>query len=454
MSGDGHVPNPLKRALSSFLMVIFISGALYSAYLYFSTIRALASRTSLPIAQNPVPASVPQGRAPEQELPNIESKKERVNILLLGIDQRDNKTDQGPWRTDTMILVSIDPATQSASMLSIPRDLWVTIPGYGENRINTAHATGDIRQYPGGGVALAKKTVWYTFGVPVHYYVRINFAGFEKMVDAIGGITIDVEDAIHDDKYPDQNYGTMVVDIPAGVQRMDGKTALQYARVRHGSNDFDRMTRQREVILAVRDKILSLNIPLMRVPQLIELAGNSIQTDLKLDEMIALAGILRTIDRGSIHHGAIDDTMSTTVLTPQGAMVQMADWDKVRVLVDELFPIAGSAAAPTTSLLSTSLANEEARIRVQNGTTTTSLAEETTTALRENQFNVIRYDAADRSDYDQTWITVYVDKPYTVQALAKYLDITPQNIRYQLDTQSDVDILVILGQDYALSHGG
>ena len=435
-------------------MVIFISGALYSAYLYFSTIRALASRTSLPSAKNPVPANVPQGRAPEQELPNIESKKERVNILLLGIDQRDNKTDQGPWRTDTMILVSIDPATQSASMLSIPRDLWVTIPGYGENRINTAHATGDIRQYPGGGVALAKKTVWYTFGVPVHYYVRINFAGFEKMIDAIGGITIDVEEAIHDDKYPDQNYGTMVVDIPAGVQRMDGKTALQYARVRHGSNDFDRMARQQQVILAVRDKVLSLNIPLVRLPQLIELAGSSIQTDLKLDEMIALAGILRTIERDSIRHGVIDDTMSTTVLTPQGAMVQMADWDKVRVLVDELFPIAGSAAAPTTSLLSTSLANEAARIRVQNGTTTTSLAEETTTALRENQFNVIRYDAADRADYDQTWITVYVDKPYTVQALAKYLDITPQNIRYQLDTKSDVDILVILGQDYALNHGG
>ena len=238
-------------------MVIFVSGALYSAYLYFSTIRALASRTTLPFVDNVAPEAIPQGRAPEQELPNIESRKERVNILLLGIDQRDNKVDKGPWRTDTMILVSIDPATRSASMLSIPRDLWVTIPGYGENRINTAHATGDIRKYPGGGVALAKKTVWYTFGVPVHYYVRINFVGFEKMIDAIGGITIDVESAIHDDSYPDQNYGTMVVDIPAGVQHMDGKTALQYARVRHGRNDFDRMKRQQQVILAARDACVS-----------------------------------------------------------------------------------------------------------------------------------------------------------------------------------------------------
>jgi polyisoprenyl-teichoic acid--peptidoglycan teichoic acid transferase len=447
-------PHPLGRALSSFLMVIFISGALYSAYLYFSTIRALASRTSLPIAENVAPAAAPQGRAPEQELPNIESKKERINILLLGIDQRDNKVDKGPWRTDTMILVSIDPATKTASMLSIPRDLWVTIPGYGENRINTAHATGDIRKYPGGGVALAKKTVWYTFGVPVHYYVRINFVGFEKMIDAIGGVTINVEKPIHDSEYPDQNYGTIVVDIPAGVQHMDGKTALQYARTRHGSNDFDRMKRQQQVILAARDKVLSLNIPLLRVPQLIELAGSSIQTDMKLDEIIALAGILRGIDSGNIRHGVIDATMTTTVVTPQGAMVQMADWDKVRALVEQLFPMSGSAAEPTPSLLSIPLASEEARIRVQNGTTVPNLAEETTRELRDSGFNVIRYDSADRLDYDQTWITVYVDKPYTVQALAKYLGISPQNIRYQLDAKSDVDILVIIGQDYVVRHGG
>ncbi len=303
-------------------------------------------------------------------------------------------------------------------------------------------------------MALAKKTVWYTFGVPVHYYVRINFVGFEKMIDAIGGITINVEKPIHDDKYPDQNYGTIVVDIPAGVQRMDGKTALEYARSRHQTNDFDRMKRQQQVILAVRDKVLSLNIPLLRVPQLIELAGSSIQTDLKLDEMIALAGILRSIDRNNIRYGAIDGTMTTTVVTPQGAMVQMADWDKVRALVDQLFPMSGSTAEPTPSLLSISLADEGARIRVQNGTMTARLAEETAIELRDNGFNVIRYDSADRLDYTDTWIIVYVDKPYTVQALAKNLGITPQNIRYQLDTKSDVDILVILGRDYELRQNG
>jgi len=435
-------------------MVIVISGALYSAYLFFSTIRALAARTTLPLVDNITQVTTPQGRAPEQELPDIEGRKERVNILLLGIDQRDNETDKGPWRTDTMILVSIDPATDSASMLSIPRDLWVVIPGYGENRINTAHATGDIRQYPGGGVALAKKTVWYTFGVPVHYYVRINFAGFEKLVDAIGGLTIDVEEPIHDDKYPDENYGTMVVDIPAGIQHMDGKTALQYARSRHGRTDFDRMARQRQVILAARDKVLSLNIPLVRLPQMIELAGNSVQTDLKLDEMIALAGILGNISRDGFRQGAIDETMSTTVVTPQGAMVQMADWDKVRAMVDQLFPVSGSTAEPTPSLLSMPLSSEAARIRLQNGTQVANLAEETAQKLREKDFNVIRYDNADRLDYDQTWITVYVDKPYTVQALAKQLQITPQNIRYQFDAKSDVDILVVLGQDYALRNGG
>jgi len=270
-----------------------------------------------------------------------------VNILLLGIDQRE--IEKGPWRTDTMLLVSIDPATEAAVMLSIPRDLWVTIPGYGESRINEAHYWGDAKKYPGGGPALAKKTVWYALGVPVHYYVRINFAGFEKLVDAIGGLTIDVKKPIHDEEYPDNTYGTMVIDIPAGVQNMNGQRALQYARSRHGTSDFDRMTRQQAVLLAARDKILSLDVPIIRIPELLRIAGNAVQTDMTVDEIMLLGRIAKGIARDEYQQGLIDSSMTTTVVTPQGWMVEVADWNKVRKLVDSLFPAPTPSAVPVAN---------------------------------------------------------------------------------------------------------
>jgi LCP family protein required for cell wall assembly len=432
-------------------MVILASGALYCGFFFFSTIRAIFARTSLPFVDNVAKASIIQGRPSRQELPDIMQKKERVNILLLGIDQRE--IEHGPWRTDTMILVSIDPATNSAAMLSIPRDLWVTIPGYDENRINTAHFTGDAKGYPGGGVALAKKTVWYSLGVPVHYYVRINFTGFEKLVDSIGGITIDVKKAIHDEQYPDNQYGTMVVDIPAGVQHMDGKTALQYARSRHGNSDFDRMARQQQVLMAARDKILSLDIPLSRVPELLRIAGDSVQTDLSIDDILALARIAKAIDRSRVKYGLIDNSMTTTVKTPQGWLVEVPDWAKVRKLVDELFPAQVPSTAAATNLAKVQLVNEAGRIELRNGTLDPNLAQRTAQLLRDKGYNVVRYQDADRFDYEETTIAQYTNKPYTVQGLAAELSTRPENVRLEADAKVDVDIVVILGRDYAQRAG-
>jgi len=436
-----------RKGFSAFLMAMILSGAVYSGYLFFSTVRALAARTSLPFVNNVSMTGTMPGRAPDHELPDVVEKKERVNILLLGIDQREN--DPGPWRTDTMILVSIDPATGSAALLSIPRDLWVTVPGYGENRINVAHYLGDLRDYPGGGVALAKKTVWYTLGVPVHYYVRINFTGFEKLVDAIGGLTIDVKEPIHDESYPDGNYGTIVVDIPAGIQQMDGQTALRYARSRHGTNDYDRMARQQAVVLAARDKILSLDIPLSRIPKLIELAGDSVRTDMNINEILALAEVAKRIDRAHIRYGIIEESMTTRVITPQGAMVEVADWEKVRRLVDDLFPVAEVAIQPTPSLAKAQLAAEGARIEIQNGTLVADLAWKTAELLRKEGFDIVRSTNADRFDHAQTRIIAYGQKPYSVESLAVLLKVRPENILPRPKDNSEVDILVILGRDYA-----
>jgi polyisoprenyl-teichoic acid--peptidoglycan teichoic acid transferase len=348
---------PWVRAISSFLTVVIVAGALYSGFFFFSTVRALVAQVPLPFADRVVQAAQPAARpdvtepvesqTPAYVLPPPNARKltEPINILLLGIDQREG--EKGPWRTDTMILVSLDPVNNSAAMLSIPRDLWTSIPGYGESRINTAHYTGDLRDYPGGGPALAKKTVWYALGVPVHYYVRVNFTGFEQIVDAIGGLTIDVPEPIRDAKYPTANYGIMEIYIPAGVQHMDGRAALQYARTRHGSSDFARMGRQQQLLVAALDKVMSLDIPLTRIPTILELLGSSVSTDLTIEDIFVLAEAARKVDRGNLRQGVIDSSMTTTVVTPQGWMVEVADWDKVRALVDELFPTPGSVTAPS-----------------------------------------------------------------------------------------------------------
>ncbi len=436
--------SPWRSGVFSLVTVLLVSGALYSGYLFFATVRAVVARGASPLVDAIVPSDTVLGRAPEQELPNIANRRDRINILLLGIDKREGEA--GPFRTDTMILASIDPATNSASMMSIPRDLWVTIPGFGENRINTAHFMGDSRDYPGGGVALAKKTVWHAFGVPVHYYVRIDFVGFERIVDAIGGLTVNVEQEIYDTEYPDENYGTMVIHIPKGIQPMDGKTALQFARSRHSSSDFDRMARQLALIMAARDKALSLDIPLSRIPVLIELAGESIQTDMKIDEIIALAEIVRHIERGNIREGIISDSMTTSVTTPQGWMVEIPNWDEIRPLVDELFPTS-SALSPTPSITRVQIANEEARIALQNGTLVDHLAQDVAVELRERGFNVIRYDNADRFDYAETQIVVYTDKHFTLEGLITELNVSSDNIHMRLGERQDVDILAILGRD-------
>lgn len=449
-----------RRMFHAFLLAVLILGSLFSGYFFFSTVRAVAARAATPIPIPPA-AGGEQGEVPEQttpeptpvaqeqqqKTPEVAKKQERVNILLLGIDKRPQEI--GSCRTDSMILVSIDPANNTASMLSIPRDLWVKIPGYGEDRINVAHFLGDARKLPGGGPGLAKKTVSSLFGVPVQHYVRINFAGFEKLVDAIGGVDINVEKRIYDTTYPDNNYGFMTVDIPAGMQHMDGQKALQYARSRHMSTgDFDRMARQQQVILAARNKVMGLDIPLTNIPQLLQALGDSVQTDLSLDKLIEVADMVRKLDSANIRHEVIDNGLTTPYVTAGGAAVELPNWPRIRKLMADLFPPQASTSGSASSLSNTGVLTESARISLQNGTRTIGIARTARENLRRQGFNIVRYETADRTDYAQTVIIDYANKQQTVSALATLLDVKPENIRQANRSQADVDIVAILGQDY------
>jgi len=441
---------PWRRFVFMLLLFVIIIGGGCLGYLFYATLKDYVAHAELPfIVEEPMVQHIQRGRAPDKELPNLE-KKERVTILLLGIDRRDK--ENGPCRTDTMIVVTIDPVAKKAAMLSIPRDLWVTIPGYGENRINAAHLLGDVKGYPGGGPALAKKTVQYLLGVPIHYYIRVDFAGFEKIIDTIGGITIDVPEPVDDERYPDGNYGYMEVHIPAGLQHMDGKTALQYARSRHGSTDFGRARRQQLVLRAIAEKALSLDIPISRIPELLQIVGDSVQTDLNPTEMAALARIAREINLNDVKSVVIDETMTDPAKTPEGWWVLIPKRDKIRAVRNELFPEPVPTLVPVPTEDRERLAAEGATIEVLNGTLTAGLAQHTATELRNKGYLVARFGNADRADYAQTVLIDFSGKNYTLETLARLLQVDPANIYHRTDPSVAVDIRLILGQDYATRH--
>lgn len=175
------------------------------------------------------------------------SAVEGTTVLLMGIDRRPGEKSA---RADALLLLRIDPRTGDVALLSLPRDLMVRVPGVGNTRINAG--------YLYGGVALQKQTVSEFLGVRIDYGVAVNFSGFEGLIDALGGVTINVPRRLVDNAYPTASYGTIKVVFEPGIQTMNGARALIYARTRHPDSDFGRMHRQQQVISAIGNRLQSL----------------------------------------------------------------------------------------------------------------------------------------------------------------------------------------------------
>jgi polyisoprenyl-teichoic acid--peptidoglycan teichoic acid transferase len=255
-----------------------------------------------------------------------------LTVLLLGIDQRPD--EPYPSRTDAIALAHIDPQNQRVALLSLPRDLIVEVPGFGYSRINAASVYGELNPQTGGGVALTRRTVSNLLNVPIDYVVHINFSGFIGAIDALGGVTINVEKEIYDPAYPTMNYGYTVAHFLPGPQAMDGATALMYARVRHPDSDFERMRRQQQVMIAALARLREQNslFQIHSVAAITSAMRDYVQTDMPQDQMISLAWAFRDFSPADVERYTLDAGMVSMNVVPGDPFAQIAAPGAIRSL--------------------------------------------------------------------------------------------------------------------------
>lgn len=375
----------------------------------------------------------------------------RVNILFIGLDYRDYLANEGAPRSDTMILFTIDPQTKTAGMLSIPRDLWVNIPGYGYSRINTAYSIGEGNKLPGGGPGLAMKTVEAFLGVPIQYYGQIDFHAFEEAIDAMGGLNICIPEKIRVD--PIGKKPPVV--LKPGCQTLPGYLVLAYARNRHTEGgDVDRARRQQLVIMALRDQIFSpKNFPTMitKAPDIYREASAGLRSNLSFDDAMRLAMLLSQIPLENIKRGVIDYTMVTmdkVTLNGQAADIFKPIPDKIRVLRDEIFtsggPTSPLAQGDTLSLMQA----DGARVRLLNGSGVAGLEQRTGNFLLSQGMTVTEVGPADRG-YSHTVVVIYSPKLYALRYIVETFGIASgSQIIFKPDATSTVDLEIRLGVDW------
>lgn len=368
---DVHLKSwPSRVMLVSLILCVLALGVLGNFTMRRIRQRAAATMLSTSIPTTPDAVEVPQPTTPNSQptteaivtegaepppattpLSPIRRSLGRTTILLLGSDVREQ--DDGPGQMDTIMLLTLDPTTGQAGVLSIPRDLWVPIPNHLNGRINTAYYLGDVGDYPGGGPALAMETVRRNLGVAVQHYVRVDFQGFVKLVDLIGGIDINVERAVDDPNYPfwgpdgEEVFGQLTIE--AGPQHFGGDMALKYARTRYSTGDIDRTRRQQQILRAVLKRVTDLKLLpelLNNAPEIYATLQASVQTDMPLDVIVKLATQAFQVDRANIRFKVIDNTCVRPWTTPNGGQVLLPLWDKIRPLRDEIFAVSASPASP------------------------------------------------------------------------------------------------------------
>lgn len=377
----------------------------------------------------------------------------RVTVLVLGLDYRDWEEGKDYSRSDTMILLTLDPFTKSAGILSIPRDLWVAIPGYQHGKINTAYYLGEAHKLPEGGPGLAVDTVETFLGVPINYYAQIDFGAFIKFIDEIGGVKIDVPQEITVDLLG--SGSATKKKLKPGVQVLPGEWALAYARARYTEGgDFDRAARQQQVILAIRDRILSFDLLpslIAKAPTLYQELASGIHTNLPLDDALKLSVLASQVPKENIYQGIIDEKMVIFGTSPDGLSILIPVPDKIHMLRNEIFASSGVLNPLTPGDIQQQMAAEGARVSIINGSSQTNLGERMAQYFSGLGANVIDFSEATQTA-SNTKINIYTGRPFALRYFADYFHIGENRITLEYKPDNPAEIEIIIGDDWASSN--
>lgn len=377
----------------------------------------------------------------------------RVNILVLG---KGGPGHDGADLTDTLVIASIDPIQKEASLLSIPRDLFIEVPDLGGMKVNSIYATAKQQALAGGqtpqsgveaaGLDAVQKALEESMGIPIHYYAMVDFAAFRQAIDTVGGVSVDVPEQLYDPTVAWENGGSPVI-ASKGHHKLSGQKALLYARSRHGSErgDFDRNQRQRQIILALKDRVLSLGTfgnPL-KISQLADAFGSHAQTNLSINELTRLYELAQGIDSSRVASiGLADppnDYVTTDFVAGQSVVVPRAglyDFSEIHHFV-------------RNSLRDSFLRKEDAKVLILNGSPTPGRATTKAEELRSFGYNVTSVANAPTSTYSGTTLVDLrggVNK-YTRRYLEQRLQVLAVDSLPDSAIQAaDADFVIILGQ--------
>lgn len=433
--------------LAIFVILIFAVASLYPAIVIgYRMVPILFPGRNLPRV------SVLPGLGNEQ--PEFASPEQRINILLMGLDQRRDEPDNTPHRTDIVMVLTMDPYAKTAGVFSIPRDTLLDIPldehkddcsGAIKDRINVAYEDGEyLYHYDGGGGKLAKRTVECNFGIPIDYYVVLRMNNFIDLIDELGGVDINIPEYGYDPAYSECEYCGYAypVEFDPGLEHMDGVRALAYARIRASDNDFKRIERQQLVLRATAKKATDLGTLLGSNP--LSLYGKykeAVTTDIGEIKALGLADLAHRIDPEKIRTISMAEA-TYPCDTCNGALLL---WNKQKVeeLKAQLFSDGR-------------LQSEGAIVDVLNGTKTPELAEKFASFLRSqgmpsSQVSVDEYAGGEL--YNTTLIYDLSGKSYTVKKLAEWLGLPDTGIKTAADPAAAKyagktgTVIVVLGAD-------
>ena len=364
---------------------------------------------------------------------------ETINFLLIGSDKRPGSS----YRTDTIVVAVVWPKEGQVSLISIPRDLWIYIPTVGMQRVNTAYQSGELNGYIGGGPGLLKETITYNLGIRIDHTAMVDFDGFRRIVDTLGGVEVPIACSYTDWRLIDPSYDQYNEDnwwmytVGPGQIHMDGDLALWYARARSKSNDFDRGRRQQEVIRAIIGQALQTST-FSKIPQLYNDLSSTVITDLELADVVRMAPYALNFTNANIRGYYIRPPYVSSWMTPGGAAVLLPNEAELSQMLIE-----------ATTLSTFAVERQSVKVEIQNGVTYDSWD-----ALAASRLNYAGYQTsisnADRRDYGASVLVDFTpgQDPNQRQTILSTLNLFSANVISQPDANSPVQYRVILGYDY------